>query len=88
MTKFNVKVVHQLQRQDAVIKLKGFSDELKSQVQNQVTDVEEKWDDDGNLDFSFKALGFKVSGRMVTCESQVTVVGDLPFAASPLPRRN
>ena len=52
-------------------------------VEQRVTDVEESWDEDGNLNFSFKALGFEVSGQMVTCDSQVTVAGNLPFAALP-----
>ena len=83
MAKFNVAIDHQLSRQDAVEKLKGFSANLRSEVRDRVTDVEESWDEDGNLNFSFKALGFEVSGQMVTCDSQVTVAGNLPFAALP-----
>lgn len=83
MAKFNIAVPHELKRDDAVSKLKSFSDEARSAAANQVSDLTEDWDDKGNLKFSFKALGFKVSGQMVTCEQSVTVVGDFPFAALP-----
>ncbi len=83
MAKFNIAVDHELTRQDAVLKLRTFSDSLRSEVHGHVSEVEEQWDENGNLSFSFRALGFKVSGQMVTCETQVTVVGTLPFAALP-----
>lgn len=83
MAKFNIAVPHEMERNHAVAKLKNFSDQAKSMAEGQVTDLVEDWDESGNLSFSFKALGFKVSGQMVTCEQQVTVVGDFPFAALP-----
>ena len=83
MAKFNVTVDHQVQRDEAVTRLKGFSDRMREEVPVEVTDVKEKWDDSGNLNFSFKALGFTISGSMITTESQVTVDGKLPFAALP-----
>lgn len=83
MAKFNIAIDHNLTRQIAVSKLQTFSESLRSQIRAEVTEVEERWDDDGNLSFSFKAMGFAVSGQVVTCESQVTVAGTLPFAALP-----
>lgn len=83
MAKFNVVVAHPGQREIAVDKLKGFSDRMREQSPVEVSDVEENWDESGNLSFSFKALGFKISGSMVTCENNVTVVGNIPFAALP-----
>ena len=83
MAKFNIAIDHELTRQDAVIKLQNFSEYLKKDFPVEVSEMDEQWDEQGNLNFSFKALGFKVSGRMVTCDSQVTVVGTLPFAALP-----
>ncbi len=83
MAKFNIEVQHQLERDVVVTRLRNFSDEMRDRVMVQVSEVTEEWDEQGNLNFSFKAMGFKVSGQMVTCEKQVTVVGDLPFAALP-----
>ena len=83
MAKFNVVVVHEIHREMVVTRLRGFSDRMREEVPVEVSEVEEIWDNHGNLQFSFKALGFKVSGSMVTCESKVTVIGNLPFAALP-----
>jgi hypothetical protein len=83
MAKFNIKVQHQLEREVVVNKLRNFSDEMRDRMMVQLSEISEVWDDEGNLDFSFKAMGFKVSGQMVTCEKQVTVFGELPFAALP-----
>ena len=83
MAKFNVAVDHDKSREQVVEKLRGFADLMKEKMPAQVSEVSEEWDGDGNLLFSFKASGFSVSGKMVTSENQVTVSGDLPFAALP-----
>ena len=83
MAKFNVVVDHQVQREIAVTKLRRFSDQMREEVTVEITELEEDWDESGNLNFSFKALGFTVSGSMVTCASKVTIIGSLPFAALP-----
>lgn len=72
-----------MQRQQAVDRLVGFADQLRSTIPTEVNNVEEQWDNDGNLYFSFTAMGMKIDGSMVTCESQVTVSGKIPFAALP-----
>lgn len=83
MAKFNVVVDHETERQQAVTRLKTFSDRIREEAPVEVSEVEENWDDSGNLSFSFKAMGFTISGSMVTCDQKVTVVGKLPFAALP-----
>ena len=83
MAKFNVVVDHQTERQQAVESLKTFSDRIRNESPVEVSEVEENWDETGNLSFSFKAMGFTISGSMVTCEQKVTVAGKLPFAALP-----
>ena len=82
MPKFNVSVPHSLARDEAVNRLKGFSDKVRSDASVELTDVEEQWDDAGNLQFAFKAMGMKISGSLVTTQSDVTVDGELPFAAT------
>lgn len=83
MAKFNVVVDHTIHREVVVTRLRGFSDHMRKEVPVEVTEVIEDWDREGNLTFSFKAMGFRVSGSMVTCESKVTVIGTIPFAALP-----
>jgi hypothetical protein len=82
MPKFNVSVPHGLPRDQAVDRLKGFSEKVREDTPVELTDVEENWDNDGNLNFSFKAMGMKISGSVVTSDSEVAVNGDLPFAAA------
>ncbi len=83
MAKFNVVVIHEIHRELAVTRLRGFSEKMRDQAPVELTDLKEAWDELGNLEFSFKALGFEVSGSMVTCENKITVIGNLPFAALP-----
>lgn len=82
MPKFNVSVPHSLERSEAVDRLKGFSDKVRSDAAVELTEVEENWDDSGNLKFSFKAMGMKISGSLIASQSDVTVNGELPFAAA------
>ncbi|MCP4477592.1 MAG: hypothetical protein GY880_31535 [Planctomycetaceae bacterium] len=83
MAKFNVAVPHGVPRQTAATKLRSFADQIRDSAAIEVTDVQETWDDDGNLEFSFKAMGMSISGTMTVCEDNVTVAGTIPFAALP-----
>ena len=83
MANFNVVVLHESRREIVVSKLQEFSDRLRTDMPVEVSDVKESWDDDGNLEFAFEALGFSVSGTMMTCDVQVIVSGKIPFAALP-----
>ena len=81
MPKFNVTVPHELPRDECVKRLQGFSEQFRKDSAVELTDVQEKWDDNGNLDFAFTAMGMKISGQMQTGSDNVTVDGKLPFAA-------
>jgi hypothetical protein len=83
MAKFNVVVDHSIERDEAVSRLKGFSNRMREDVPVEVTELVETWDESGNLSFAFKALGFTISGSVITCHESVTIVGNLPFAALP-----
>ena len=83
MARFEVAVDHTLERTIAVTRLRGFSESILANAPVEVSDLKEDWDDEGNLEFAFTAMGFTVSGQVVTCEAYVTVKGDLPFAALP-----
>lgn len=83
MPKFNVNVPLEIDRTEAVSKLKTFMEAARKDSPVELTDVEENWDEDGNLNFAFSAMGFRIAGNMVTESEQVLVNGDLPFAALP-----
>ena len=61
MAQFNVSVPHQTTRDDAIEKLRGFSEKIRDEFAGQVSDLAETWDDDGNLQFAFKAMGMAVA---------------------------
>ncbi|MEM1303386.1 MAG: polyhydroxyalkanoic acid system family protein [Planctomycetota bacterium] len=81
MPKFNVAVPHTLGREDAVEKLKHFSEKIAEFGQGQVKDIEQAWDGD-QLTFSFKTVGVTIAGTMDVGDDEVAVQGDLPFAAA------
>ena len=83
MANFKVSIVHEVTREQAVDRLRGFSDRIRVQFQEQVTNVVEEWDDQGNVNFSFTAMGLSISGDVLTDETSVNVSGKLPFAALP-----
>lgn len=83
MASFNVVVAHDSERDVVVSRLQDFSQRLRDDMPLQVSEVQESWDEEGNLVFAFEALGFSVSGTMMTCDVQVKVSGQLPFAALP-----
>ena len=72
-----------MQRSDVVGRLQGFSDEVRANSPVELSEVKEDWDDAGNLEFSFKAMGMEICGNLITSDSGVEVTGKLPFAAMP-----
>ena len=82
MPKYNVSVPHHSNREEVIGKLRGFADSVRKDAGFDLTDVVEDWDDDGNLNFSFKAMGMTISGTVTTTDADVTVAGNLPLAAA------
>ena len=82
LPKFNVVVDHKLEREHAVAKLRGFSESIREQSPVELSDVEESWDQEGNLQFAFKALGLAISGTLQTDDDQIVVTGNMPLAAA------
>ena len=81
MPSFGAEVDHDLGREEATKRLKGFSDALRARYQDQVKNLEETWNDDGSLSFSFKTMGLKIGGDIHVDDSKVKLNGSLPFAA-------
>jgi Putative polyhydroxyalkanoic acid system protein (PHA_gran_rgn) len=83
MARFSVEVPHEVDRTLAAGRLRGFSDRMRSRLPGDVKDIEERWDADGNLDFSFRAFGFSVSGRLENRLGIIAVAGTIPLVALP-----
>jgi hypothetical protein len=83
MPSFQVNVPHAQEPSQIAERLKTFSDRVRGDLTAKFSDVVEQWDDQGNLNFSFSAMGFKVSGRMENRPTSVYVNGNIPFAALP-----
>lgn len=82
MPKTDINVSHALGKQEALTRLQGMLESVKENYGSQVSDLEESWTDDGGT-FSFKAMGFKISGELAVSESDVRIDAEFPWAAKP-----
>jgi hypothetical protein len=86
MPKINLSVPHQLGQEVAKNRIAGLMADSRNRFAGQVTDVAESWN--GYVDaFSFRALGFSVSGKLDVQPDQVFIELNLPLAAYPLKGR-
>lgn len=81
MPSFKANFEHNLGKEVALERLRSFSDKVREKYGAQISDMEEKWDEDGNLFFGFKALGMTISGDLKVDDANAKIDGKLPFAA-------
>lgn len=81
MPSFSTQVSHPLSQQDAVAKLKGLMDSLKSKYKESASDVQGNWAENV-MNFSMKVMGFKIAGKVTVEDQQARVEGSLPLAAA------
>jgi hypothetical protein len=80
MPTIKISVPHKLGVDEAKKRISGLIAESRAQFSDQVSDVKETWA--GNRgDFSFKAMGFSVSGFLQVEADKAEVQMNLPFAA-------
>lgn len=82
MPKSTVSIDHSLGKEEALNRLQGMLAQVKENYGNQVSDLEENWTDNGGS-FSFKAMGFKISGDLTVTDSKVMIDAEFPWAAKP-----
>lgn len=82
MPKTDLVVQHSLGKEEALNRLKGMLESVKENYGSQVSDLEENWTDNGGT-FSFKAMGFKISGELAVHDSDVRIDAEFPWAAKP-----
>lgn len=81
MPTLNITVPHQLTQAEATERLKKKRTEIREQHTYTVTDIKETWTSPDSLDFSFKILGFSLTGTVESLESSVRISTVLPAAA-------
>ncbi len=82
MPKSTVNVPHTLGQQEALNRIKGILGSAKEQYGDRISDLQEHWTADGGT-FSFRAMGFKISGNLKVTDNDVAITGEYPFAAIP-----
>lgn len=81
MANFNMSVPHHLPQDEALDRIKNLLGEAKRDHGDKISDLTENWN--GNTGtFSFKAMGFAVSGTLTVQPTTIDIDADLPFAAS------
>jgi hypothetical protein len=90
MPKLTLSVPHKLGQEEALRRIKGQSDVVRSAYQAQVSDAHDEWE--GNtLNFRFDVMGFHVQGSMTVEPAEVNVTTELPMMAmmfkGPIERR-
>lgn len=82
MPKTELVIPHSLGKSEALNRLHGMLASVKENYGSQVSDLSEEWNDDGGT-FSFKAMGFKISGDLAVSDSDVRTEVEFPWAAKP-----
>lgn len=82
MPKSTVVVPHELGRAEALDRIKGILTDAKAQYGDKISDLQEDWTAEGGT-FSFRAMGFKMSGALNVSDTDVRIEGDFPWAAKP-----
>lgn len=80
MPGFNTEVPHELGKDAAVEKLKGFLDQVKSRYPKEISEIEGDWAEN-ILTYAFTTFGIKVDGKLTVEDEVVKMDGNLPFAA-------
>jgi hypothetical protein len=82
MPKLRLSVPHALGQEEAQKRVASLLADSRTKFNGQVSDVTEVWT--GCVDnFSFRALGFSVAGKLEVQAAQLLIDIDFPFAALP-----
>lgn len=77
-----VKVLYNLDKEEAIKRIKKLITELKKEHKDQISEVKEKWNNDKAI-FAFKMSGFKITGTISINPRDIIINGKLPFIAIP-----
>ncbi len=82
MPSLKIDVPHRLTEAEAMRRIQNLLTEIKRDYGDRVSDLRESWTDSGGT-FSFRAMGFAVSGTLRSRPGIVELSGDYPLAARP-----
>ena len=80
MPGFSTEVPHNLGKQAAIEKLRGFADRVQEKYKDQVSSMTGQWTDNV-LNFALTTYGFTISGVLTVEEQLAKLDAQLPFAA-------
>jgi len=83
MPEFKTEVPHQLGKEEAVLRLKSFVEQVRDRFQDQLDNADGAWLDNV-LDFTLNASGVRITGKLTVEETRAHVAGQLPLIAVPL----
>jgi len=80
MARFNMTLPHTLTQEEALRRIRGEIERLKTQYADKIGSLREGWN---NHTYSFEvmAMGFKIPGAMIVRPFQVEIQADLPWLA-------
>lgn len=81
MAKLSLNIPHELPKEEALKRIKGLLQKLKTEQGDMISDVKEEWNNDKG-DFSFTAKGFDLSGGIQVTDTGIDIDAKLPFAVS------
>ncbi len=82
MPEITISTPHQLSKKDALERIQRTIQNLKKEHENSIQDLQENWNENAG-NFSFRAMGFSVSGTIIVKSSAVELSGKMPFLALP-----
>jgi hypothetical protein len=86
MPSIKFSVPHNLSQSEATSRLQNVIGDLKQKYGDRIQNLRESWEDDRG-DFSFEAMGFRLSGSILIEPSSVEFNGQIPMAALPFKSR-
>lgn len=81
MSQINFSIPHPLSKEEALKRIKGLLAVVKKQYGSKISAVTEEWKGETGQ-FSFKAMGFLITGTLTVKNKTVAIKGSLPFTAS------
>jgi predicted NBD/HSP70 family sugar kinase len=82
MPGMKIVVPHTLTTEEAMGRIQNLLTEIKRDYGDRVSDLKEQWTGDRG-EFSFRAMGFAVSGTLQARPGEVVLEGTYPWAAAP-----
>ena len=80
MPSFKAEAPHELGREEALNRLKGFLAKVEQEYQAQVSKMESTWEEH-ILNFALTTYGFKIEGQLLVEDDKARIEGKLPLAA-------